>query len=301
MNLASLANVRLWVGSQVTDDDQLLLRLISESSRTALNYMQRADIALTTITEVINGRGTAKVQLRNWPVIAVNSLSINGTSIPASTGPTVPGYLLEVVYGSVAGRPQNVGIVGGGNYIGPGVALNGYNAAFAPGYGGYNNGCRPFPYGVGNISVGYSYGYSTKNEAATVPGTPYQVAPLNGSCVQDLGVTYANTGVALTPVAANPSVGQYVPPSITSSASQAYYQFAAADTNAAVLLNYNYSPFDLEQAVIEMVGERYRYRSRIGAASQTLGGQETTSYLVHDALTASIKARLEPYKLAWGG
>ena len=56
----------------------------------------------------------------------------------------------------------------------------------------------------------------------------------------------------------------------------------------------------IEQACIEIVAERYRYRSRIGQVSQSLGGQETASYKL-DALTDVIKTRLNPYRLGWAG
>jgi hypothetical protein len=93
-NLTYLANVRSWVNSQSSTDDALLNRLIAEASRTILNYLQRADIGLTSVTEIISGRGERRIQLRNWPVIAVNSVSINGIAVPASTAPTVYGYFL---------------------------------------------------------------------------------------------------------------------------------------------------------------------------------------------------------------
>lgn len=303
MNLTTLANVRSWVNSQAgqTTDDPLLTRLIAEASRTILNYLQRPDIGLTTITETISGKNTPKQPLRNWPVIAVNSLSINNISIPASTGPTTYGYALEQYYGSTAGKPQMLGLVG---------SIYGSSGWPSP-YGYYGQSPpiagvaldRPFSPGVNNILVNYSYGYAIKAEAQTVPGTPFQITPFApyGAWASDLGVTYASNGAALTAVASNPSVGQYVPPNLSGDTPILYYQFAAADAAAGVLLNYNYVPYDLEQACIEIVGERYRYKNRIGESSRSMGGQETASYMVRDTLTASIKGRLNPYRLVWSG
>ena len=78
---------------------------------------------------------------------------------------------------------------------------------------------------------------SAKNEAQTVPGTPFRVqADQAGTFEQDLGVFYASSGVALTRITSgSPTVGQY-----SVNESTGVYTFAAADQGAAVLLNYLY-------------------------------------------------------------
>ena len=86
----------------------------------------------------------------------------------------------------------------------------------------------------------------------------------------------------------SPTIGQYA-------VSGGVYTFSAADQNAAILLSYSFIPPDLEQACIELVAERYRYRGRIGEKAKTLGGQETTSYLITD-LPPAVKMMLDPYK-----
>lgn len=301
-NLTTLTNVKQWVSSITTTDDQLLQRLISEASRTALNFMQRPDIGLTTLTETLSGKNTPLLPLRNWPVTEVSALSVNGVIIPASTGPTVYGYALQEVYGGLAGKPQLLGIVGS-------VANLGGTPASPWGYYGQspytngNNAARPFCAGVSNVLVTYSYGYAIDDEAQTVPAGGGTITPTQpyGALTEDNGVTYADTGIALVPVPENPTTGQYVAPNPFASSPNYNYTFAAGDAARDVLLNYDFVPYDVEQAVIEMVGERYRYRSRIGESSRSLGGQETSSYMVRDGLTASIKQRLEPYKISWAG
>ena len=54
-------------------------------------------------------------------------------------------------------------------------------------------------------------------------------------------------------------------------------------------------PDDVEQAVIELVGERFRARERIGLTAKTLGGQETTAFAT-GAFNATIAALLAPYR-----
>ncbi len=75
----------------------------------------------------------------------------------------------------------------------------------------------------------------------------------------------------------------------------ATYTFAAADQGLGVLLNYSYVPAEIEQAAIEWISERYRYKQRIGQVSQSLGGQETSSYSLKD-MPDFIKLILQPYK-----
>ena len=300
MNLTSLANVRSWVGSTTDTDSALLTRLIIMASQQILQHVQRPDLGLTTITEVISGRGERRIQLRNWPVVAVNSLSVAGNVIPASTGPTSYGYALEAVYGGVAGRPQNLGIVGQWGDCFGNLALEngvvGFAGASLSSFG------RGFPRGTNNISVNYSYGYCIQSEAQTVPASTYQISPNApyGSWGSDNGVSYASGG-ALTAIASGtPSVGQYVAPNLSGDIPTLFYQFAAADTGKGVLLNYSYIPAQVEQACIETVGERYRYKSRIGQKSQSLGGQETATYDI-SGLTMAVIEMLMPFSMDWGG
>jgi len=77
---------------------------------------------------------------------------------------------------------------------------------------------------------------TVNNEAAAVPAaTPFTVDVANSATfVDDLGVRYAATGVALEKVASTPSTGQY-------SESSGTYTFSTADGSAAVLISYTYT------------------------------------------------------------
>lgn len=76
------------------------------------------------------------------------------------------------------------------------------------------------------------------NEAQSVPAaSPYTVPAANAATFdEDLGVTYAVSGLYLVKVAASPTVGQYAV-----NASTGVYTFAAADEGKAVLLNYSFT------------------------------------------------------------
>ena len=58
---------------------------------------------------------------------------------------------------------------------------------------------------------------------------------------------------------------------------------------------YAITPPDVEQAVIELVGERFRARERIGLTAKGLGGQETTSFATKP-FNDTVAALLAPYR-----
>ena len=61
-----------------------------------------------------------------------------------------------------------------------------------------------------------------------------------------------------------------------------------------MLVSYSYIPADIEDACINMVAERYNYKSRIGYISKSLGGQETVTFSQKD-MPDFIRTLLQPY------
>jgi hypothetical protein len=78
--------------------------------------------------------------------------------------------------------------------------------------------------------------YFVSQESGSIPATPFQVTvSQSATWYEDLGVTYALTGVSLTRVASAPTTGQY-------SVAAGIYTFAAADTLLGVKIDYSYKP-----------------------------------------------------------
>jgi hypothetical protein len=74
-----------------------------------------------------------------------------------------------------------------------------------------------------------------KDEAGTIPGTPYTITVANSATwVTDLGVRNATTLIPLVRVASAPATGQY-------SVSAGVYTFAAADTTLPMQISYVYT------------------------------------------------------------
>ena len=74
-----------------------------------------------------------------------------------------------------------------------------------------------------------------------------------------------------------------------------YFPYGVSNVTVSYQAGYATTPLDVEQAVIELVGERFRARERIGLSAKTLGGQETTGFTIK-AFNDTIAALLQPYR-----
>lgn len=260
-HLTSLPVVQAWLGISTPDDNGLLARLIGSASRAVHGYLQRPSLLLHPCAETYDGPGGGRLLLRQWPVLSVASLSVGASPVPAAAAYGQSGYRLEAWDGYPPGSPQA-------------LDLSGY--AYSP--------------GAGNVAVAYTAGYAVLDEPHTVPtAAPLSVAVTApcGPWAADQGVTLAD-GTPLTAVTGTPAAGQY-------SVQSGRYAFAAADAGTAVLVSYGFVPADVEQACVELVGERYRTKDRIGENSKTLGGQETVSFST-DSMNKHVRELLQPFR-----
>jgi hypothetical protein len=267
-DLATLADVKTWLSGSSgigSSDDALISRLITDVSGAITAYLGRPSLVPRTYMERLDGNDKTRLFLRHYPVLQVITLLIDTVAVPAAApagAPLTKGYLLEAWDGLPPGRPQ---------------ALDVFRIFYRK--------------GRQNIVVDYTAGYAVESEAASVPGAPgpynVTVAAPFGPWVSDSGVTYSN-GAALVAVAGNPTAGEY-------NVTNGVYGFAAADAGAAVLVSYGFIPAAINNACIEWVAERYRYRTRVGQSAQTVQGQQTASYSLKD-IPDFIRASLDPYR-----
>ena len=258
-DLTTLQSVKQWLGTDaINSSDSKLSFLISAASRFVLNYIQRTSLAKQTVEEIRDGYGNNFMVLRQWPVLSVQSVLFYGTSITtvASGNPRTAGFFTD--------EPP----VGGGQQR---LTLVGYR----------------FPNCRSGITVNYEAGYVKTDDLFIPESAPY-VLTTYSLWLDDQGVTYKN-GTSLVWVAADPSAGQYT------TDGNGGYTFAAADAGSEVLISYSYVPEDIQQAVNELVGERFKASSRIGENSKTLGGQETISFSTKD-FNDFIETSLNPYR-----
>ena len=268
-DLVSLAAVQGWLGQ--TSDGVVLSNLIAQVSRAILSSLGRPNILPASYKEARDGDGRLALVLRNWPVIEVSQVLIDGREIQAAPAPMAgcplgAGFLVESADPSPPGQMQAL----------------------------FLRGDRFHP-GRGNILISYTSGYRIDAEIGVVPlapgansitaGQPY------GAWGSDCGVVYSD-GSALSAVQSDPSAGQY-------SVADGVYTFSPQDAGATVLLTYGYVPGDLAEAAMEWTAERYSYKSRIGQRSKSLGGQETVSFDL-SAIPAYVATALQPYRrVAW--
>lgn len=295
INLTNLTNVKGWISSPAgsgmsSGDDATLKRLIASCSRQAMSYIGRQAIYRQNITnDTYTGNGSQSLLICQWPVISMTQVLINDVSIPAASNPNSAGWLLQPWDGFSVGRPQLLQLNGYAYQapIGSGIP---YSEGGAPWNNGFTRGsaCWNTPQ---NVVLSYIAGYAVIGEKFTVPAAPYQYTAVQalGTWGQDDGAIYTSTGVALTAVANSPAQGQY------SVADNGIYTFNSADSGSAITINYSVVPYDLEQAIIEFVGESYSYKSRIGQKSKSLNGVETASYNIV-GVPDRIKTMLNPYK-----
>ena len=259
-DLTTPQRVAIWMANPPTLPSAILNQLITSMTALIYSKLNRARLYSQTFTRTFDGVGTMQLVLPDWPVTSITSIYQGQHLIP---------YSVIVPQGTA--QPTNTTACYGYRFVPWSGYLPGDPVVveFANGY---------FWPGAQTIKATYVAGYLISNESQVVPATsPYTITVMQqqGIWCRDNGVTYAN-GNALTPVSASPSVGQYIPPP---DSSPGLYTFSAADANASLLISYSFIPADIEEAVIQMVAERYSYRTRIGELSKSLGGQETVRFM----------------------
>lgn len=254
--LTTLAAVKDWLGITGTESDALLVMVIDAVSQFVLNYLNWDSFRRTSYTQNFRGYGKGSYLLRNWPVLSVMSVATGGSIVPAST--------------FTNGQPSS-GWFLGDPHNGP-QSLNLLGYVFSPEV---------------ISTVTYEAGFET-TQTSLIPDTPYQIAPNNdGVWSEDLGVTI--DGVAATKVASAPVVGEY------SVDEWGTYTFAAADKGKTAVISYSFTPASISFAALEIIGEAFRRKDRIGLLSKTLGGQETITFSQAD-MNSSARTMLQNYR-----
>ena len=301
IDLTTVAAVNGIINQDPTTDSALIQTEITNYSRSVLTRTGRGFLSgVKNYAERYNGSGSNEQALKNYPILAVASLTINGINIPESPDFIQSGFAIDS-----EGSQAFIALVGGNQGGGWGAG----NDRWAPhaGWGSYGNapplGQTPFRFaqGIQNVAVAYTAGYTTDvPQDQTVPGTPgpYTKAVSNaGTFYADAGVVLASNGSPLQAVSGAPGPGQYTPP-LFGQIPAGLYTFNAAQQGVAVLISYSYgaTPFDLQEACGRLVAMQYRRRQWIGQNSQVQPGIGTTSYerAEMDLNTAGI---IERYKM----
>jgi len=97
-DLCTLAELKAWLPNQGNNDDSTLQSLISNGSLQVLQYVGRPHIlasVLGSLNETYDGNGSDRLLPRNFPLLAVSSVVIDGLAVQPSTSPTSAGFLWD--------------------------------------------------------------------------------------------------------------------------------------------------------------------------------------------------------------
>jgi hypothetical protein len=274
-DLCTVPVLRRWLGQQSSDNDPLLAQLITAASAQIYSYLQRKLLIAHSVSLLLDGNGKHRMLLPEWPVLAVNSLSIDNVAVAPSPGFPAAGYQVDAWDGTPPGAMASIRIIAGSG-IWPGT----------------------FSRGLQNVAVSFTAGYVVTKEPQTVPAAADPPGTLSvavaepwGPWAADSGVVYASSGVALTKVSTAPGPGQYQ----LDAGVPGQYLFNAADENAAILISYSYIPAAISHCCMEIAAERSVYKSHVGERASTTGGVRTTTFAA-EPLSPHVKAMLDPYR-----
>jgi hypothetical protein len=94
-DLVSAADASLWLGNEGGDVDMDVVgRLITAVSWQIQNFLSY-DIASQTYSRTFNGRGGDRLMVPDYPVTAVQALSVDGVAIPPAQSQTDSGYVCD--------------------------------------------------------------------------------------------------------------------------------------------------------------------------------------------------------------
>jgi len=266
-DLTTIASVKAWLGIPApgSEDsghaDGLLARLISAASEIVLQHLNRPSLNLRTVTETYDAWGGTQLVLKQFPVTQVLSVGFNGRDQGPSTGLGVNGWRLQDAE-NANGAQQLLSFHG--------VRLPNERQSVEVVYeAGYQRAeTRELPEAVG--------------DAATV-----QVVPYN-QLLEDLGVTHDGDALERIRTGA-PASGEY------KVSETGTYTFASDIGGDEVVIRYSFVPSAIEDAVIQIIGQKFKARDSIGVSSKNLGGQESVVFDKAD-LTKSAREALIPYK-----
>jgi hypothetical protein len=133
-----LNDLKRWLGLEIgnTKEDDILSALITNLTAAMLNKINRAALLTATYTETRSGNGSSHLALKNFPVTAISSLTVNGVAVLASPDGIQAGYVFDIYQVSLIG-----------SYFGWPPPGNNFGANFNS--------------GTNNVVVVYTAGYAT--------------------------------------------------------------------------------------------------------------------------------------------
>lgn len=108
-DLCTRDEVKAYLDITDSASDSLIDTLIDSASQAIANYIQR-DIGSKSRTEVRSGNNRSFIQVLEWPITAVSSVTINNVAVPASSGYGIAGYTFDSQKIALIGRVFDAGM-----------------------------------------------------------------------------------------------------------------------------------------------------------------------------------------------
>jgi hypothetical protein len=146
-----------------------------------------------------------------------------------------------------------------------------------------------FTKGIQNIAVDYAAGAWQLDVVKVPTGAQITSSDLSRVWSTDFSISFTSNGVSLTKVKTTPAAsGEYTVSNL------GVYKFHASDVGKDLNITYGTSPYDVEQACIELVANRAKEKERIGIASKSVAN-ESVSFSQKD-MSESTRSVLQQYK-----
>lgn len=97
-DLCTLADLKSWLPNQGNNDDSTLQSLITNGSLQILQYINRPHIlasVLGTLNETYDGNDSDRLLPRNFPVLSVSGVTVDGNTVPLAPAPWSAGFLWD--------------------------------------------------------------------------------------------------------------------------------------------------------------------------------------------------------------
>jgi hypothetical protein len=94
-DLCLLPDLKAWLTVQTNAEDALLQNLITRGSAQMLRWMNRDHLISTSYTENRDGNDALFMLPRNFPLISVSSVMVNGVAIPAASDQVSAGFVFD--------------------------------------------------------------------------------------------------------------------------------------------------------------------------------------------------------------
>ena len=92
-DLTTIDAVKAYLGLTSTTDDEMIAQLISSESALIQGWISRA-FGVATYTDIFSGNGKNMHYLHNSPVVSIQSVTVNGSTVPAAATIQDAGYIV---------------------------------------------------------------------------------------------------------------------------------------------------------------------------------------------------------------